>query len=381
MTRRGRGEGSVFKRVDGRWCAVVSAGYGPAGRKRKYIYGRTRKEVAEKMNSVLVKVQVGEDVSSDGRLTVGQWLQRWLELPTRRKPQTMDTYRYAIHKHLIPSLGRIRLVSLAADDIDSYKRIKRNEGLSNAAMRVHLFCLSSAIEDAQARGLVPRGRNPVRWSGWLPKPKGRQQFFDLDSARAFLEACHGHTQGPIATFMLCTGMRIAEAVALRLSDVDAEQNFVTISRQVIRIRGQGSALSDPKSRSSRRTVALVDLALNALEWQSRIRNEQATSGRGRRRWEDQGFVFTSSIGTPIDKNIVRSGFAEILQRAGLDHCRVHDLRHSFGSLLLSQGVPLKVISEMLGHSSIAVTADVYLGVAPELQREAAVKLGSLLAAD
>ena len=373
LARRGKGEGSIFQRSDGRWCAQVSDGYGPSGRKRSYVYGKTRVEVARKLTEALAAKQNGvRKTITDKRVTVAQWLDRWVELDSERRGSTLDRYRSAIKVHLAPALGRIRLAELSVHDVDDYKRLKREQGYSPASIQVHLFCLSAALGAAHARGMISSGVNVVRLSGWVRVPRYKSEFLDPERARVFLDNVRQDRQGPLLTFILCVGLRISEAIAVKWTDIDMEHRFVTISRQVSLVEHEGATITDVKTPSGRRAIKLPDLAIEALDRQRFIQAGQRAKARGR--WRDLDFVFTSGVGTPIDAHRVRREFH--LLEPGVR--RVHDLRHSFGSLLLKQGVPLKVISEMLGHSSIAVTASIYAHVMPEAQQDAAHQLDDLL---
>ena len=204
-----------------------------------------------------------------------------------------------------------------------------------------------------------------------------RRYLTPDEARTFLDAVRGERLEALFTVALAIGLRQGEALGLRWEDVDLDAGIVQTRVQLQRIDGK-LQLVDLKSESSHRTIALPAVALNALrEHRERQRDERTTFGAA---WEDHGLVFTTELGRPLDAQNVAKQLRRIREKAGLPWLNFHGLRHGFGSLLAAQGVHPRVAMELLGHSQISLTMEIYTHVAPELAREAAGKIDEILAA-
>ena len=201
----------------------------------------------------------------------------------------------------------------------------------------------------------------------------------LEQARQFLDAAKAERLSALYVAALSLGLRMGEALGLRWQDIDFERRTLTVNRILERIgRGEGSKLQlvEPRTSRSRRTVNLPDATVRALKAQKvRQLEERLIAGS---RWRDGGLVFLSTIGTPIDPHALHDDFKRLLGKAGLPDMRFHDLRHSAASLMLAQGIPLRSIQDILGHSSIALTANLYAHVGEQLRREAADAMDIIL---
>lgn len=187
-------------------------------------------------------------------------------------------------------------------------------------------------------------------------------------ARQLLAAAQDDRLGALYSVALALGLRQGEALGLSWEDVDFESRRLHVRHGLQRIAGQ-LKLVEPKTRQSRRTIALPAIVVDALQHhKARQSQERLLAGT---RWRETGLVFTSTIGTPIEVGNLRRSFWRLLDKAGLPRMRFHDLRHSCASLLLVQGVPARVVMETLGYSNISITMDTYTHVLPELQRQAA----------
>lgn len=200
-----------------------------------------------------------------------------------------------------------------------------------------------------------------------------------DQARTFIDAARGESLEALYNVALSLGLRMGEALGLRWQDIDLDRRTLIVNRILERIgRGDGSKLMlvEPKTSRSRRTVNLPDAAARALRAHKvRQLEERLMAGA---RWQDQGLVFPSTIGTPLEPHTLHDDFKRILVKAKLPDIRFHDLRHSAASLMLAQGIPLRSIQEVLGHSSITLTANLYAHVGEQLKREAADAMDAVL---
>lgn len=370
MSRRGKGEGSVYQRRDGKWCAAVTI---ESGRRRVY-YGRTRQEAAEKLAEALLARKHGT-LTTGSRLTVAAFLNQWLQdvVKPSVRPWTYRGYEVLVRCHLIPEMGRVRLDKLTPEQVQGLMNRKREAGLSAKTVQYMRGVLRTALNRALRWGLVPRNVADL-----VDGPKVERfeiQPFTRVEARSFLDAVRGNRLEALYSVALAMGLRQGEALGLRWQDVDLDTGTLHVRRQLQRVAGQLRQVP-VKTARSRRTLAMPPSIVGSLrEHRRRQAQDQLLAGS---RWRETGCVFTTSIGTPLEaRNVVRS-FKEILARAGLPDVRFHDLRHSCATLLLVQGVSPRVVMEILGHSQISLTMNTYSHVVPELQREAANRLDALL---
>lgn len=386
--RRGRGEGSIHERPDGRWCASLDLGIINGKRKRKYIYGATRKEVVEKLKAAQLAQASGANLAVE-RITVGQFLDRWIaDVVTRRnKPRTVDGYKQIIKDHLKPHLGRYQLDKLRPEHVQAMLNALAAEGRKYNTVRNVRAVLRRALNQALRwqyvqRNVailvdVPRYRedDPDSDSD-QPTPEFAIQPLDEEQARALLRAVTGHRLEALYRIGLSLGLRRGEVLGLRWLDIDFEQATLRVTGQLQRVRGKLER-SSTKTAASARGVDLPPVLLAQLK-QHRAAQEREHERAGER-WQEHDLVFTTQIGTPIEpRNLIRH-FKQVLKQAGLpETIRFHDLRHSCATLLIAQGVHPRVVMEILRHSQISTTMNTYAHVLPRLQRDATTKIEELI---
>jgi integrase len=387
MSRRGNSEGSICQRKDGRWVARIHDGYCDGTRRRKSIYGATRKEVQEKLTRALRAQQLGLPMESD-RLTVGAWLDQWLKMqkPPATKPKTYTAYEYHVRMHLIPAFGKRPLVKLQPQEVREFMQAKSKDGLASKSIRHYRATLRAALNVAMQDGLIARN------AAALAKPprleKRPPHVFSKEEALGFLHAAEGHRLEAVFTVALSLGLREGEILGLRWEDIDLDAARLRVSHTLQRVKRPGEAkgkleLISPKTEKSRRVIALPQVAVSAL-YAHRARQEQARALCGSR-WRDTGMVFTTGIGTMLDQRNMLRAFYGIMntpdpgdpepdpkkKRKLFPRLRFHDLRHSAATLLLAQGVHARYIMELFGHSTISLTMNTYGHVLEEMQRDTA----------
>jgi integrase len=367
---RGNGEGSVYQRSsDGLWLGVQSVGRASNGRSiRKTVTGKTRAEAVRKLKKLQRQLDDGLP-APDTTLTVAQLLNRWHDDVLRHQvaPSAAFNYKAVADRHIVPALGSKRVAGLSSADIDRLLSAKLDSGLSVSTVRRIRSVLGQAIDQGIRWGSVTR--NVARLSR-APKDQRREgRTLTHDQARRLLAELEGHRNEALYSLMLSTGLRRGEALGLQWRDFDKTAGVITVRRQ-LRREGGSLVTGDTKTSRSRRSVNLPRRMVSLLI-EHRQRQEEECEVMDEL-WTETGFVFTSSFGTPIDPRNLNRDFAAICQRAGLDHWHPHELRHSAASLMLASGVKLQVVSEVLGHASIRMTADVYGHIlAPD--REAAAR--------
>ena len=372
MGRRGAGEGSIFQRTDGRWCAYVTTALGGD---RRYLYGRTRVEVQRKLAEARRAHDDGLPVGP-ARKTVADFLADWIEGQRNRlRPGTWKRYEEYVRLHLQPALGRLKLAELGPQHLARLYAERLDSGLSPATVHHIHAVLHTALRQAVRWNLVARN---VADLVDAPRTEQREMsIFDSGQVRAMLD---GAADGPleaVLTLAVTTGMRRGELMALRWSAVELDSGRLSVTGTIRRQPDGQLLISPPKTHRSRRLVEMSTMAITALR---RHKAQQAATrlllGP---EWNERGFVFPSASGLPQDGSYLLDGqFRPLLQRLGLPIIRFHDLRHTAATLLLGQGVHPKIVSEMLGHSTIAITLDLYSHVTPTMQREAARAMNDLL---
>ncbi len=375
--RRANGEGNIRKRKDGRWEGRYTAGRDPESGKVIYrnVLGKTQAEVKEKLARA-IEDSKGLDVVKAGQYTVGRWMDVWFENYAKIKvrPSSYKTYKGYIENHIKPSIGKIPLSKLTTLEVQAlYRklltsgRVERTEskqqpkGLSAKTVRNINQVISSAMELAKSQKLILS--NPTDGCA-LPKVEHKEmKTLTADQLAAFFREAKNSGMFEMYYLELATGLRRGELLGLKRGDINLETGAIQIKRQVARIDGE--VVEAPlKTKNSYRTLSIGADAVEILkEQRSKVAGE---------------YVFPSSNGGPISPDSVLHMLHRVLERAGLPKIRFHDLRHTFSTLVLQNGVDIKTVSGMLGHYSAGFTLDTYAHVTTAAQKEAAKTMGSLL---
>ena len=354
---RGNGEGSIYRRTsDRRWLGALTIGRDGDGRVvRKTVSAKTRAEVVLKLKKLQRQLDDGLP-APDMKMTVAQLLNQWHDDVLRHQvaPSAALSYWTVAKHHILPNLGSKKIVNLTTADIDRLLSSKLDSGLSISTVRRIRSILGQAIDQGIRWGCV--NRNVARLSRAPKQPRHEGRTLTYEQARRLLKELEGHRHEALYSLMLSTGLRRGEALGLKWRDFDEEARVISVRRQLKRESGT-LVTADTKTARSRRSVNLPRGLVNLLlEHRKRQEEERDVVDD---LWTDTGFIFTTNFGTPVDPRNLNRDFAIICQRAGLDHWHPHELRHSAASLMLASGVKLQVVSEVLGHASIRMTADVY----------------------
>jgi integrase len=378
--RRGNGEGSITRHKK---SGLYMARYWvetPTGPKRKTVYGKKREDVADELTKALGNRAEGL-IFDDENISVGEYVTRWLEDSAKGDlaPRTYQNYRLQVRRHIVPALGRTKLRALSPASIQSLYAAKLRDGLKPSSVRYMHAVLHRALEQADRWNMIPR--NPA---ASVDPPKLRHEEItplDANQACRFLDAAKGGRFEGLFVLSLTVGLRMGEALGLKWSDIDLDAGSLRVNRQLQRLRRDGDnagklVFSEPKN-ASRRTVDLPQRTVEALRsHRKRQVEEQLRVGSG---WQDNGLVFPTTIGTPLDaQNIVNRHFKPLLRRAGLPDIRWHDLRHTCATLLLSRGTHPKYVQKLLGHASIQLTLDRYSHWMPSMGKHTASAMDDAL---
>jgi integrase len=374
MTRRGPNEGSIYQRQDGRWEGAVHLGYENGRRVRKFVIGHTRAEVAAKLGPLLRARDERRPVP-DQRVKLGPFLRQWLDEVAKPglRASTYATYDDIVRLHLIPGLGRIAIAKLTPLDVQTLLNAKLAAGLSPKRVLHIRAVLRRALVTAERWGLA--SRNVARLVDPPRVPRYEIRPLTPDEAHTLLEASAEDRLHALYVTALATGLRQGELLGLRWEDVDLETRRLHVRHALARVQGK-LVLLEPKTERSRRTLVLPEIAVTGLRaHRTRQRMERLVAGS---RWQETGYVFTTTRGSPLDAATVTRAFQAALQRAGLPHCRFHDMRHTAATFLLAQGFTLEDVKNLLGHSTITLTSNTYGHVLEQRQQQVAAGMDAIL---
>lgn len=371
---RSPGEGSLyFRKSTGRWYAEVTIGYDIDGKRIAWRFSsKLKREALAAMQARISEKAASAPIPTSER-QLSDFLSEWLEsVRTTRELRTYLGYKSLVAQHITPALGHHRLVDLRAQHIQALLADLSDTLSPTTVLHVHR-CLHRALEVALRWELIDR--NPAHVVDAPRIQKREQTWLDLDAARRFIAAARSDPYYAYWLVSLSTGMRRGELLALTWADLDGD--VLRVQKALSYVKGAGWVVKDTKTHRSR-AVSLIPEVVAALR-EHRVRQAEQRLAAGPR-WHDAGRIFTTRHGTPLDTDsLYDRNFLPILERAGLPRMRMYDLRHSFVSLMLSQGVPVRVVSEMVGHANASQTLGTYAHVSQAMQTEAMAKLGQLLA--
>jgi integrase len=379
--RQGNGEGTIHRRADGRWEAMVTL---PGGG-RKSVYARTRAEVQREVTALRRSLDLGMPISRDERVQLAAYLSDWLARKRASASSKKLTHaRYGeLIRHIPSALGRTPIAKVTPVQVERLYADSLAKGLSSTTVHQLHSVLHEALKDATRKGVVVR--NVCDFVD-APAPRRTQvKALTVEQARTLLAAAEGHRLEALYVLALTTGARHGELLALHCEDIELDASVMRIRGTLHRVPSvsvsekSGLVISDPKTSHSRRPVRLCALAVQALRrHRARQSAERLAMGEA---WDDLDLVFCNSIGRPCEaRNVIRKSYAPLLAQAGVPHIKSHALRHSAATLLLSQGIHPKIVAEMLGHTTISMTLDIYSHVTLDMQQEAADTMDRLFRA-
>ena len=366
--KRKNGEGTVRLRKDGRWEGRVVIGYDDKGKpKTKSVLAHTKSECVEKLE--MLKEECGrtaEKLKPD--MPFGEWIDFWYKYfsSPKLRPTTQATYENRIYGHIIPSIGKIPLSKLTQNDLQQfYAKLKRTgrkvnvelkgTGVSDRMVRsCHALCRSS-LEKAVEEGLITR--NPSIGCKLPPKKNGEMKVLTQNEIVRLLNQAYDEGYYEMFLLELTTGMRRGEILGLKWRDLNLETGELNIKRQLTT-----KGISVPKTKSSIRTILLPPDMLELL--------------REMKKTAKYDWIFPSPVkeGEPRNPTAITKRFRIMLERAHCKHVRFHDLRHTFATMALENGMDVKTLSAMIGHVSSETTLNIYSHVTDTMRAQAAVKI-------
>lgn len=389
--RRDHGDGSVFERSDGRWVAMLDLGRRPDGRRHRVKRtAPTKTKAKAKLAEMKREAELGI-AGTSSRQTVAEYLDWWLahDAPTgKASADTIAGYAEVARLYIKPHIGAVRLADLAPQHVTTMMSALAKNGRSPRTQHHARTILRRSLRRAEVLGLVARNVAALVES---PKQDGHKTDDTMTAAEAASVLAHAKAQAQraakakasgeshaatdelyaLAVLLLRLGLRKGEALALRWDEVDLDAEEVTIAHTIKFPKGGGYKLTPPKTDDAVRTIPLLSTELAALRDHRRAQTARRLAAPV---WhEADDFVFTTGIGTPIHQRNATRWWHALLEGAGVGRRRMHASRHTCATLLLEDGVPLEVVSAILGHSSLSITADIYAKVGKDSMRRALSK--------
>lgn len=379
--KRANGEGSTYRLADGTWMVVITD---PEGRRIRRKPQKQTQAGADQLLRQLLK-QRDEGALTSGSVTMAAFVGEYLAAAKSRnvRPRTIEAYREKLEKHVLPTLGRIWLDKLRSAQVQKLYGDKLDAGLSPSTIGMIHQVLHSLMKLAKRRKLV----GYVVTDDVDPPKRAKYQArsLTLAEARAVLKGVGDHRHGSLWTFILGTGCRFGEAAGLAWADVDFDEGLASIRQQVTRERRDGHVelvIRPIKTDAGYRQAPLAPWVIAALKAQrARVAELRLVAGQ---RWADNDLVFPNRDGGPLAENHILVSWHRALERIklpdgkGIPRIRMHDLRHTKGTLMIDEGEELVVVQRTLGHARQSITADLYVGKVPKALRRAADRFGELL---
>ncbi|MHB8064083.1 MAG: tyrosine-type recombinase/integrase [Ruminiclostridium sp.] len=369
MAKRGNKEGTITKLPNGSYMGKIMLGRKENGKpNRVSVYRKTRKEVSDKLITLASQVINGTYIEPT-KLTFGEWLTKWLKdyKSINLKPKTYDTYESQIMYHIIPEIGNIELKNLKTWQLQHFYNIKYNggKGLASATIRKIHGIIHSALKQAQINSLIIKNS---AIGVELPRLEQKKiKVFSQEEQNKFFEAAKKFDMYNAFLLAIDTGLRMGEILAICWEDIDLKSGIITIDKNIVFIKDREGITGNknmllvqdtPKTRASIRKVPLTQRALKMLKEMNLKSNPSCN------------LVFASRKLTHIDPRNFERAFQTVVDKADIEKCNSHTLRHTFATRCFEKGVSVKIISKWLGHNKISHTLDIYTYVFPDIEMEA-----------
>ena len=371
--------GSIRRRGKGSWELTIDMGRDVGGKRvrRFHTVRGTRRDAEKELASLLHALATGTYIDAPN-MTVAAFMEQWLTdyAKPSTAPRTFERYAEIVAHHIAPVLGMLPLSQMRPAHIVAAERLWQEAGLSASTVLKFHRLIREALHHAVQWQLL--SVNPA--DAVTPPRVDRREMRALspEQASALLAQARGtEFEAPIST-ALYSGLRLGELRGLRWRDIDLDGGRLSVQQTLQKVPGGGVVSRQPKTHRSRRSVALPAVLVTVLREHRRAQVEaRLLAGDA---WEDADLVFVDVLGRPLGETRLRWAFWRLLREAGLPRVRLHDLRHTMATLMLAAGEHPKVVSERLGHSTVAITLDTYSHVLPGLQAAAAERLATTLGA-
>ena len=366
--KRKSGEGTVRLRKDGRWEGRIVIGYDEKGLpKTKNILAKTKGECVEKLKALKETIAPSTPSKVSADMTFGEWLDHWYETYSKPsiRPRTQRTYEGYIRLYIKPKLGGIPLNKLTTNDIQQFCVWMKSDdhisgnGIADSQIRNCYSLCHRALEKARAEHLI--SRDPTEGCKLSPVRYEEMKILSREAMQKLLIQAKEEKYYELFILELATGLRLGEIAALQWDDLNLESGELQINKQVVAVKGK-LTVSSPKTKAAVRALILPSSVLKVMrEYRARVDS----------RWM---FPSPKKEDSPMRPSSIHQRLHRILDHAGCDRVRFHDLRHTFATNALAYGMDIKTLSTILGHVSCATTLNTYSHVTDEMRQRAAVKI-------
>lgn len=382
MTKRApNGNGCIRLRSDGRWEGNIQLGVDANGKKiKKYIYGKTQKEVAEQIRKVSSQKDEGLFSGTPSKMTLQSWLDIWLnEYCNSIKENTLVSYRVQVENNISPYLGNAKLSKIKPHDIQSVINKLYNKPLSSKSVKNVYGILHKALEQAVKNEYIPR--NPCE--GVQLRKVVKKEISPLEEAelRDFLNVIKGHPNEVLFKVAVFTGMRQGELMGLTWENVDFKEGTILVKQQLIHEKQKGGAykFGPTKTGGIRKLTPAPQVMQWLREWKKKQASMHLLLGS---KWDDTlpGLVFTNEFGHNLSNTTLSHQAKKLAEKIGKEDFRFHDLRHTYACLAIRAGDDMKTISTNLGHSSISITMDIYASFTSDMAKASSNRMDQYISA-
>lgn len=367
MEKRGHGEGTISKRPNGTWWARVTVGTDENGKQiRKAYYGKTRKEVQDKLTKAVNQVNKGTYIEPSGVL-FERWMETWFKdyKVSNIKLSSQAKYRSLMDNHIIPALGKYPLKDLRGYMVQKFSNDMVNKGLSPNMVKQAVVLVTGCLDQAVKNNMLEQ--NISLELEFPRKAQAARQVLSVEEQERFIEAAKHSYYGNAFILILATGLRLGEALALTWGDIDFTAYTLRVNKTQTSINTEADknpyavSVGTPKTITSNRIIPLLPII---VDWLTDIRHEHEQ--KFCQPVNDCDFVFCTQRGVMWRSNKTNDGFKRLINKLKLNpKLTPHCLRHTYATRGLERGIALKVMQNLLGHASINITADLYTHVMPE----------------
>lgn len=384
--KKSNGEGSIFKEEKyNRWRGSLSVGRDSKGKLiRKQFYGKTKKEVLDKMNDFRYKLS-NDLLPTDSTITLEKYLRNWLfEVKNNEiKPSTLERYEGMLRNHVVGSvIANIKLKDLRTSHLQSYYNDLYETSSVNVVHNLNKFIKSGLSHALNENYISKNYANLVTLK--RKEEKKEVEYLTIEEQNRFLEVCKGHRLEALFYMALFTGLRLGELLALTWNDVDLDKATVSVNKSVKLVgvpdkegnKQYKTIVQEPKTKSSIRVVPIPKVALDVLKQHKKIQLEERI--KAGELYINDNIVFANPLGCYTNESNLRKIYKKLLSEAKIKEVKFHSLRHTYATTLFTKEVSPKVVQGLMGHSDIATTMNIYTHIDESLRVEATQKLNEVL---
>ena len=384
--KKANGEGSIYKDSKGRWCSVLTIGRDKEGKlKRKYFYGKTKKEVSDKLTDYKYK-NMNDMFPIDESMTIEQYFRYWLFEYKINEVKSSTITRYeGIYRNYIKGsqIAKVKLKDLRTQQLQTYyNRLIEDNNITSSTILTINKVLKSCFAQAIKEGYLLKNYCTLVS---LPKKSKKEDivYLTIEEQKRFIQACNGHRLECLFLFALGTGLRLGELLALTWNDIDFDDKTVSVNKSIrqetiFNNKGEGkytTIIQPPKTETSIRTVPIPSNIIHKLKQFKTIQNKEKLSNG--ELYMPSDLVFTTPIGTPINTSNLRKTYNRLLKKANINNIKFHALRHTYATRLFEEEVQIKTVQSLLGHSDINTTMNIYTHVTNAVKNNAIEKLNQI----